>query len=132
MSTVKKIKDLAQDLVQARLKCEELQVALEQAKADKETVQTTLLMTMEKGGLKSLKTDDYTFSAVVKADPRIVDEEALLADLDQRGLKDDVLVTKIDTYKVKSIASGLLKETGEVLNGTEIVESAYMSIRKNK
>lgn len=131
MTTIKSIKVMAESLLEQRTIIDELKKKLETAQSDKDAIQSDLLMTLEKEGLKSLKTDTHTFASVSKLDPRVIDEEAVLAELDKRGLKDEVLITKLDTLKVKQFARQLLKESGEVLAGTEPFETIYISIKTN-
>ena len=79
-----------------------------------------------------LKTEDSSFAFTTKKDVRVIDESAVIADLQTRGLKENYVREKLDTLSFKTLAKAMLKETGEIMEGTELTESEYISIRNNK
>ena len=79
-----------------------------------------------------VKTEDSSFAFTTKKDVRVIDESAVIADLQTRGLKENYVREKLDTLSFKTLAKAMLKETGEIMEGTELTESEYISIRNNK
>ena len=119
----------AKDLTAARKEVDQLKQLLEEARIRRDECQSKLIDEMKEAGFKSVKTEEGSFARVLKKDVKVMDEDALLKDLSKRGLKKELMVTKLDTVRFKSVANSLLKETGEVFSGTQVTESEYISIR---
>jgi len=98
----------------------------------KEELQMQLMAAMKEQGMKTVGTEQNTISIAQKKTPKVVDQSKLDADLEQRGLLEDMYVKKFDTIRFKSVANNLLKDTGEVLDGTDIEVTEYISIRNKK
>ena len=101
---------------------------LDELKEKRDMTQRTLIDAMKSNNLKSLKTNDNSFSLVSKMDTRIINEEEAIRDIKSRKLE-GLVSEKIDTVRFKQIANLLLKESGELFFGTETVTSEYLSIR---
>lgn len=126
------LKDKAQNLAEARELVNRLKTQLDEAKVLKDNIQQALIEEMSEQGFKSIKTDTHNFAVVNKKDVRIVDEQALKQHLGRTGMLDSLMVHKVDTVAFKSTANAMLKETGEMFDGTEVVETEYMSIKAQK
>jgi len=129
---VSELKELAEKLAEKREQVNCSKEYLEGLKAEKDVLQQNLLDALKSVDVKSIKTENCFFSMVTKQEPVVVDIEALESDLKARKLYDDLVVTKIDSTRLKSTAKALLKETGEVMSGMEIRDTNYISIRNNK
>lgn len=129
---MKKILKLAEVLSELRAQESELKSKLAPIKERKLATQEMLIEAMKEMGLKSVKTDEHTFSRVVKKDITVYDQSALIKALQKNGIKDDYVHEQVDVLKFKGYAKQLLKNTGELLDGTEPTESEYMSIRAAK
>ena len=126
------LKALAEKLAEKRAQVENSKHYLEGLKAEKDGIQQQLLKALNESGIKSIKTDQCFFSSVLKHEPVVVDEHAVIEALKSRGLLEDHMVIKLDAIRLKSTANALLKESGEVLDGMEIRDTEYISIRNNK
>ncbi len=128
--TMNPLTKTANELTLARDEVDKLKELLDVAKEKRDEKQFDLIKQMTKEGFKSIKTEHHNFAVVKKKDIKIVDQEAVLKALDERGLKSDLMVSKLDTIRFKSTANAMLKETGEVFEGTEVTETNYVSIKK--
>jgi hypothetical protein len=127
---VSELKSLAEQLAMARETVNSAKEAYEELKKHKDMVQANLLDALKECEVKSIKTENCFFSMVTKQEPVIIDSAIVTKDLISRGIYEDHL--KLDTAQVKSTAKALLKEHGEVMDGMEISETEYISIRNNK
>jgi hypothetical protein len=129
---MKKILKLAASLARIREKEKEIKSLLDSIKEEKREVQAKLIEEMSKLGLKSLKTDTHNFARIVKKDVSVCNESAVISSLKKAGIKDDYVHEKLDVLAFKGYAKALLKNKGELLDGTDITESEYMSIKSVK
>lgn len=126
------LKELAEKLQNQRSLCDELKAQMDKEKMKKDEIQQNLLFALESTGFMSIKTKNASYSMSTRMTPTITDNEALMADLSQRGLLDELMVSKMDTTRFQTTAKSMLKETGELFAGTEIKETNYISIRTIK
>ena len=87
-----------------------------------------MLNTMKSQELLSYKTSNWTISRTIKKDIAIVDEAELIRHLDQKNLTKEYVFPKLDTLRFKTLGKALA-DKWETLNGTQIVETEYISIR---
>lgn len=123
---------LAKELGDLREKVKVSEEYLAGLKADKQKCQNKLMEAMKSSDLKSIKTSDANYALTVKKDIKIFDEQAAMLQLQERGIYEEYVKPKLDTLKFKSYANSLLKETGEVIDGTEMTETSYISIKSLK
>ena len=97
-------------------------------KNERDALQHQLLELMKNNNLKAWKTQEHSYSIISKLDVRISDEDILMQDIQSRKL-DGLIYAKVDTLKFKQLANMMLKQTWEVFDGTEAVQSEYISIR---
>ncbi|NDK09140.1 hypothetical protein EOM39_07945 [Candidatus Gracilibacteria bacterium] len=130
MNTITELQKLVNNLLTIRNNIQQLTDNVDLLKAEKENLQNKLIVYMKDNNLKSWKTNENTFSIVSKYDVQVIDELRLMQELNLKNLT-GYIIQKIDTTRFKSLANSLLKETGELFNGTTTVLSEYVSIRKN-
>ena len=84
-------------------------------------------------GLKTAKTQDGRFTAGITTRPtlKVIDETAAIKWLKAEKL-DVELYTGLKTVMFKSLAEAKLKETGEIVPGTQQETVEYLSFRENK
>lgn len=100
---------------------------------DKKTyLRAQLTAELAEAGLKSAKTDIYTASIVTKPSIVINHEQSVLDWLRETPDVDTDVYIGLKKTEFKTLAMAMLKETGEVIPGTDIVEAATISIRANK
>ena len=127
--TANEITSIAGQLSLMREKVERIKTLLQLEQDKRNKLQNKLMDVMKISGINSIKTNTNIFSLVSKQDARIVDEPALMQDLRSRELAEGLIITKIDSLRFKALARALLKETGELFEGTELNTSEYVSIR---
>ena len=120
---------LANDLVNTRDNINSLKSEMDILKILKDGLQEKLIEVMEQSGLKSLKTDTHNYARTIKKDIKVVDTESVYKDLKSRDLYDEYVKPKLDTVGFKTLAKAILKEDGEIMEGTEITETSYISIK---
>lgn len=86
---------------------------------------------LQEEGMLSAKTEQYAVSITKKPDVNVVDDKAAIAWMRERKLDLNYYVGLKKT-EFKTMARAMLKETGEVAGGTEVVEIESLSIRENK
>lgn len=86
---------------------------------------------LRESGMLSAKTENYMVSITKKSDVNVIDDKAAIAWMRDRKLDLNYYVGLKKT-EFKTMARAMLKETGEVAGGTEVVETESLSIRENK
>ena len=124
------ILELARELEHLRKRCEEKKAELEPLQAQRDIVQGELMEAMRISKLKAVKTDTSNYSLVTRHDVRIVDERRLIESMPAH-LRDECVRPRVDTAIFKATALSMLKNTGEVLDGSEAIETQFISIRAN-
>lgn len=128
---MQKILKLAKELEQARADINRMKAMVEPFEEKKAKIQEKLMEEMKKSEIKSIKTNTNNYSLTVKKDIKVVNEKAVMDSLDKKYY--DILVTpRLNTLDFKKYAKNILKETGEVFEGTELTEAEYISIKSVK
>lgn len=126
--TIDHITQYTNELITVRNQIAFFTQKLDELKEKRDMTQRTLIVAMKSNNLKSWKTNENSFSLVSKMDTRIINEEEAIRDIKCRKLE-WLVSERIDTVRFKQISNLLLKETGELLFGTETVTTEYLSIR---
>lgn len=91
-----------------------------------------LIEELQKIGLRSAKTADFTASMVSKPNISIQHEQSVIDWLKNAPNIETDQYIGLKKTEFKSLAMNLLKDTGEVVPGTELVNTEYLSIKANK
>ena len=102
-----------------------------ESKEQEDQARALLQSKLQEEGMLSAKTENYVVSIAKKTDVNVIDDKAAIAWMRDRKLDLNYYVGLKKT-EFKTMARAMLKETGEVAGGTEIVESESLSIRENK
>lgn len=94
-------------------------------------LRTELVIKLKESGLMSAKTDSYTASLAKKPSITVTHEKEVLTWLKKSKLETDQYIG-LKTTNFKVLAMSMLKGTGEIVPGTEIVEVESLSVRSNK
>lgn len=106
---------------------EDFEKEMEPLKATKEAVQESILADMKMGGQYSARFDFATITMAVRRTPRVVDENAVIKVLKRMKLdKEYVKPRLIDAFQ-KALPQ--LLEAHEEINGVEIKETEFLSVR---
>lgn len=124
------IVEKAQKLLELRSQINEMTEAMKPLKAQREELQQNIIAHLNKVGMLSVKTPDATISKAVKKYFDITDEKLVISQLKEKGLTDYV-----EERINKDLWIGFEREAikqGMKLEGTELIETEYISIRKTK
>lgn len=102
-----------------------------ESKGQEAQARALLKTKLQEEGMLSAKTEQYAVSITKKPDVNVVDDKAAIAWMRERKLDLNYYVGLKKT-EFKTMARAMLKETGEVAGGTEVVEIESLSIRENK
>lgn len=126
---MQEILQLAKSLAEKREQVRTSEHYLNGLKEEKEKLQFDLIEALQSNGLKSIKTNEANYSLTTKKDIKVTDENSVIEALKVNGQYDNYVKPKLDTIRFKGYATAMLKETGEVMEGTELTESTYISIK---
>ena len=130
-TTITEITGIAQKLLKAREEVQAIDVYLKDLKANRDELQLILLSSMRDTNLSQWKISEATISRVSKQNVFIMDETKVINELRSRNLYKDYVFEKIDSSRFKVLAKSLT-EKGQLLEGTQVEERDYISIRCNK
>ena len=102
-----------------------------ESKEQEDQARALLQSKLQEEGMLSAKTENYVVSIAKKTDVNVIDDKAAIAWMRERKLDLNYYVGLKKT-EFKTMARAMLKETGEVAGGTEVVEIESLSIRENK
>jgi len=125
------IQKKAEQLLELRQKAEELKKQLDQIKFKKDEIQNSLMDEMKQEGFNSVKVDKTMVSKAVRKTMVISDENALIAELKEKGLDKEYVREQVDKTLWRGLSTSAIKE-GVNFKGTEIKETEFISIRTNK
>jgi len=101
-----------------------------ESKGQEAQARALLKTKLQEEGMLSAKTEQYAVSITKKPDVNVVDDKAAIAWMRERKLDLNYYVGLKKT-EFKTMARAMLKETGEVAGGTEVVEIESLSITEN-
>lgn len=121
--------ELAKKLSEKRDQIKSSEHYLEGLKEERDQLQFELITKLKESGLKSIKTNEANYSLTTKQDIKVTDENSVIEALKVNGVYDDYVKPKLDTLMFKNYAKSVLNNTGEVMEGTELTETNYISIK---
>lgn len=103
--------------------------AVEEQKAE---VRAALTEALQMTGLRSAKTSAFTASIAVKPSIQITHEQSVIDWLKESPNIETDQYIGLKKTEFKTLATALLKDTGEVIPGTEVLQQETLSVRANK
>jgi len=125
------IQNRANKLVELRKEINKLQETMNILKGKRDNIQRELVEEMGNLNLKSFKNDKVTVAKATRKTLQIVNEEELIKELENKGIKDEYVSEQINKDLFRGLATQLVKE-GKKMRGTEIREIEFLSIRDNQ
>lgn len=98
--------------------------------AEKESLENNLMEHLKKQGFDSVRTQRATISIAHRKTLAIVDEKALIKELKAKNLT-DYIKEAVDKEMFKGVAEEM-KKTGNLMQGTILQDTEYMSVREKK
>ena len=129
--TIENITSLATRLISLRDEVNITTQYLQELKLQRDSLQYEMLGTMQSENLLQYKVPNWTVSRTIRKDIAIIDESELIQQLKERDLEKDYVYPKLDTLKFKTLWKALA-EKWDILNGTTISETEFISIRSSK
>jgi len=117
-------------LLDLRSKINGLMETMDVLKAERDSLQISIMGEMSELGFNSVKIGDTMVSKATRKTLQITDEKELMAELKEKGLNDYVR-EQIDKELWRGLSTKLAKE-GQIYKGTEIKETEFISIRNVK
>ena len=124
------LQTLAQQLVELRAQITAIEEQAKPLKAQKDELQAQVLEMMKATEQYGVKFQDFTVSRAVRKTLAVTNEKAVIEQLKERGMSQYYSEQLNDLFK-GSLAKEIVK-AGEAIDGTEIAESEYISVRKAK
>jgi len=82
--------------------------------------------------LSTKRSDGTTYSIAKRKDFKVANEATIINTLKELGIDHTAVIEKLDTKEFKKIAKGRYEKFGEILNGSEFVESENLVVKKAK
>lgn len=126
------LNELINELGKLGQESKQLYEAWQVKKQQQDEKKAILLAMLQSSDMRSAKTSNYTASISSRPNIVIKNEQAVIAWLKEApGVETDHYLG-IKRAEFKSLANTLLKETGEVIEGTDIERTESISIKGNK
>lgn len=126
---IQHLQNLAYRLGTLRETIELRSTQLDELKYEKESIQSEMMQLMQQNQLKSFKDAYGSYSLVSKWDIKVIDETILKTELKNRNFS-NLIEERINTTEFKSIANIILRESWEILPGSDCKKIEYISIKK--
>lgn len=123
------ILELAKKLSEKRSQVDNSEKYLKGLKDERDQLQFDLITALKEAGLKSIKTNEANYSLTTKKDVKVINEAIVMQELMKLGQYDEYVKHKLDTNLFKGYAKSVLDSTGEIIDGTELTETSYISIK---
>lgn len=132
MADTPKIAEILEELGKTRRMANDLYIRYKQLKQIEEEYRAELLIQLHDVGLKSVKGSD--FSASIAETPRVVitNETATIEWLKNKPDIEYDFYIGIKNSEFQSLAKQMLKDTGELADGTEVQYTESLAIKNNK
>lgn len=125
-----KLPELMKELGTIRAKKDAIYHEFEQWRGREQELREVIMAELQAAGLKSAKSDDYTASIATKPRIRLRDERAAIDWLQNTPNVEADHYIGIKMTMFEPLALTALKETGEIVPGTELENNEYLSVRK--
>ena len=124
------IKEKVNQLLELRSKIDIIELSVKPIKEQKEKLQAEIIADMKEQDFKSVKTEKATISIKISKTMKITDEKMAMVELKAKGLNDYIIET-IDRELWRGFSAEAIKQNMAIA-GTEIRETEYVSVLKNK
>ena len=124
------IQEKVLELLSLRSQIDEIENSIVPIKKQKEALQGEIIADMKEQNFKSVKTQEATISIKATKTMKIVDERMVISQLKAKGLT-DYIIEAVDKELWKGFSAEAIKQNMPLL-GTEIKETEYISVLKNK
>lgn len=124
--------EILKKLSKAKENTQQAYASYAEARDAMELIKDELTAELKSQGLKSAKTDDFVASIVDKTSIQINHEASVIDWLKHQPDLEPDLYIGVKKQAFEPMAKLMLKNTGEVIPGTDIKTSEYLAVRKVK
>lgn len=126
------VSELLNKLGKNKRESAELYKAYKELKDEEDSLKELLTIQLKEAGLKSAKGEDFTASITETPTVVIKDEPAVLEWLQNTPNVESDFYIGVKKPEFNTLAKQMLKDTGELANGTEVEVRESLAIRSNK
>lgn len=126
------VTDLVSALGDLKKQSADLYKQYKEVKNIEDIARNDLIEALRASGMKSVKTDKYMASMAYKPSVNILHEQSVIDWLKETPNIETDQYIGLKKTEFKTLALAMLKGTGEVVPGTELVNTESLSIRSNK
>ncbi len=126
------IADIIEKLGQNKKQANELYKSYKLMKQEEEVLKADLLATLDAMGLKSAKGEHYQATITDRPDIQITHEQSVIEWLKETPNVESDAYIGLKKTEFKGLALQILKDTGEIVPGTELSTKEILSVRSNK
>lgn len=124
------IQEKVKQLLELRNKVNSIKEQLAPIQAERDAIQSDIIKHMTRQGFDSVKTESATVSKAIRKTIVIENENALIADLKEKGLT-DYFKEQIDKELWRPFSTQAIKEN-KIFAGCEMNETEFISVRSVK
>lgn len=125
------IKELLSALGENKKKSGELYALYKAMKTEEDVLKEELMASLKATGLKSAKGEDYTASISEKPNIVITSERDVMDWLENTPNVEADFYIGVKKPEFKTLALQVLKDSGEIINGTDLQTTESLAIRRN-
>lgn len=126
------IAELLKELGENKKQSNEVYKTYKALRADEDLLKTELMVQLRDAGLKTAKGQDFTASIAEKPTIIVKHEQSVLEWLKNTPDIESDLYIGVKAQAFNTLATAMLKNTGELIDGTELETRESLSIRRNK
>lgn len=127
-----KISELVDKIGVTKKTANDLYKQYKEYKDTEESLKEELKIQLAEAGLRSTKTKNFNASLTQKPDIQVTHEQSVMDWLKQSPNVEEDAYIGLKLTPFKGLALHILKETGEIVPGTETLTKESISIRENK
>lgn len=127
-----RLEEITNELVSLKSKIKEVSDLKSELTFKKSELQNELFQIFRKDRRDRFETESGKVTLAKRKDIAIINERELTEWIVAEGREETFIEKKLNTPLVKSYAKEILKEGGEILAGTEPVETEYIKVSENK
>lgn len=126
------ISELIAKLGENKKQAANLYKSYKQLKEVEEVLKDELMLRLRENGLKSAKGEEYSASISERSDVVVTHEQSVIDWLRETPDVEEDAYIGLKTTNFKQFARQILKDTGEIIPGTDVVSADSISIKENK
>lgn len=124
-----KVPELIDALGELSTKGKKLYTEYKQIKEQEDALRQDLMIVLQETGLRSAKTKHYSASVATRSDIEVIHEQSVLEWLRHEPNVEEDQYIGLKRTEFKPLAKQVLKETGEIIPGTQTVSKDSLTIK---